>query len=270
MLVDIGHHFIGTADIKRFGEITYLTKKEFFVDRTFAIGGVLFPGEYVMSIEAEDIIKLFFQDDVLAGLIGKIKLIAIDLMVPVQLPEYGDEGGNAGASCNEITFAMVRDSAPHIAEYQLVTRHQFAELMGDAVVIVVGFYGKFQVGPFVEAGKGEWAAFFFPPVLVDGYLCSLTGFKPIALRLFDLIGAHVVCHVPDGQYLDNFFHSTIYEKSAGIGPVRKIAQFPHTANVCPSDNEPPVRSGGEIGPVRCRRYLPIGVGGGRENPIFDA
>ena len=129
----------------------------------------------------------------------------------MQLAEDGDKRGDAGSSGNKIAFALIGDSAPYVAEDQLIAGNELAQFIGDAIVVMVRFDGEFEVGPFIEAGEGEWSTFVLPFVLMDGYFGSLTGDECVSLGLFDPVGPYVVCHFPDGQYFNNLFHGTIYE-----------------------------------------------------------
>src|ERR1700742_2707551 len=110
----------------------------------------------------------------------------------MQLPQYGHKRRYPGATGYKESFSFVFDHPPGLADNEAIARDQLSDLVGDALVIRVAFYGELQIGVFVETGEGKGPFFALPVRFIDGYLRSLSGRETITGGLFKADAPHVV------------------------------------------------------------------------------
>jgi hypothetical protein len=89
---------------------------------------------------------------------------------------------------------------------QLIARFQFAQVVGDAVVVRIDLDGEFQVIPLGQTGEGEGSFFILHFWRVDGNVCRLAGHEAKASGSFQRKSPNVMRNrfyfqdVDDGRF----------------------------------------------------------------------
>jgi len=178
----------------------------------------------INKLVTQNRLELFFQDNVLLGLVGKDQLVITDLASSVQIAQNGNKWRYTCATSQEHALALVFDGAPGVADDQLIALAESSDLIGHALVIRINLGNELQIGIRAERGESERPFLIPPSFAINGYLGGLPGCEREALGLFKPNLSDVVGNLSNILNFQCMTHSSPY--AFGVGRIPPSMPLP--------------------------------------------